>query len=59
MTDLTSDKKPYIAPKITLLCGKKIRTMDNDLKPCLRPKGHENGCNPFSNSDVLATKQVR
>jgi len=50
MTDPISDKKKYEAPTITILCGKKIRTMDNNLMPCVRPKGHQDGCNPFSNT---------
>lgn len=31
-------------------CGKEIRCWDYMLRPCLRDKGHLDGCNPFSNS---------
>ena len=43
MTDHISDKKPP-------LCGKIVKTVDNNRLPCLRPQGHELGCNPFSDS---------
>jgi hypothetical protein len=36
--------------KIKPICGKIIRTMDNNRRPCLRPEGHNGGCNPFSDS---------
>ena len=30
------------------ICGKMIRTTDNNLKPCQCEIGHKGGCNPFS-----------
>jgi len=32
------------------LCGKIVKTVDNNRLPCLRPQGHDLGCNPFSDS---------
>ena len=36
------------------LCGKLIKTIDNTKLPCLRPSGHTDGCNPFSDSPTPA-----
>lgn len=46
MTDRIYDKKPP-------LCGKIVKTYDNTRKPCLRPEGHEGGCNPFSDTPPI------
>jgi hypothetical protein len=51
MTNPISDKKP--------LCGKIVKTYDNSRWPCLRPQGHEGGCNPFSDNPPLIDKPVR
>jgi len=32
------------------ICGKLVRTYDNSNLPCIRPQGHEGGCNPFSDN---------
>ena len=32
-------------------CAKQIKCFDNITRPCVRPEGHANGCNPFSDSD--------
>lgn len=49
MTDRTLDNKKAIRP----ICGKIIRTMDNNRKPCLREENHEGGCNPFSDTKPM------
>jgi hypothetical protein len=63
MTDHTSDKeykikKPYIKPALKPICGRIVRTMDNNRRPCLRPEGHQDGCNPFSDmTPVISPKR--
>lgn len=44
----TLDKNRQIVRKP--LCGKLVKTIDNLKKPCLRPQGHDGGCNPFSDT---------
>ena len=31
------------------LCGKIVKTQDGNM-PCVRPKNHQHGCNPFSDT---------
>lgn len=58
-TDLTSGKKKP-------LCAKDVRCYDYLIRPCLRPQGHDGGCNPFSDTpslyvtqDVKSKKEVK
>lgn len=37
-----------------LKCGRIIVCWDHKKRPCLRPKGHEMGCNPFSSGEILS-----
>lgn len=38
------------------LCGLEVKCYDNITRPCVRDKGHANGCNPFSN--IVLTPQT-
>lgn len=33
------------------VCGKPVRDWEGVLRFCHRPPGHNNGCNPFSDTD--------
>jgi hypothetical protein len=36
-------------------CNRLIFCYDYQKRPCLRPKGHDLGCNPFSSGDRIET----
>jgi hypothetical protein len=45
-TLVTVEKRKFLKP----ICGKIVRTTDNNRRPCLRPERHPDGCNPFSDT---------
>ena len=40
--------KEKLSDQVSLLCGKPIKCYDYMTRPCIRKRGHTDGCNPFS-----------
>lgn len=41
------------------LCNRPVKCWDNSTRHCVRPSGHEKGCNPFSDSLPQESAEVK